>query len=128
MQWYVRGPGRALQKILYANEGIHRPINVHIVTDCEIIANQGNRIMNRDTNAALWAAMDSFARLNYQICYTWIPRESLASNKLCDGLSKDMRHLITSIEQRLESTTLPDAYDDTYGKNKPQSEECLTVR
>lgn len=120
MQWYVRGPGRDLQKILRDNTQCARAVQVHVVTDCEIIAKQGNRRAERDANGALWAGMDYYARLNYQLRYHYFPRDQFAANRLCDALSKDMRHLITSIEQRLDDTVLPDAYDDQYGRQTPQ--------
>ncbi len=111
MQWYVRGPGRE-QKTLNSDKPFARPTRVHVVTDCAIIANQGNRTMARDVNGAFWAGMDHFSRLNYQITYHWFPRDQFVSNRLCDSLSKDMRHLITSIEERLDVVTVPDAYAD----------------
>lgn len=118
MQWYARGPGKELQKV--RQRGISVPIKVYILTDCEIIADQGNHKKDRDANAALWAAMDYFARLNYVIRFKWIPRESLASNRLCDALSKGMRHWITSTEQDLATMVFPDPYDDQYGTQTPE--------
>jgi ribonuclease HI len=114
MQWYVRGPGKDLQKELRQYTGWSA--RVFIVTDCEIIAKQGNRKAERDANGALWAGMDYFARLNYTIHYKYLGRDQLAANRLCDALSKDMRHLITSIEQRLDETEFPDPYDDQFGR------------
>lgn len=117
LQWYVRGPGKDLQKSINAQE-LHRyrPIVVHIVTDCEAIAKQGNREWSRDANAALWASFDYFGRINYELHWHWFERNTFASNRLCDALSKDMRHLITSIEQKLDVMADWDGYDDEYGR------------
>jgi ribonuclease HI len=119
LQWYVRGPGQDLQReIRQQDQFRHRLIDVHIVTDCDVIAKQGRREWDRDTNAAFWAGIDSFSRLNYQLHWHWFPRDQFASNRLCDALSKEMRYLITSIEQKLDVVRTPDAYDDQYGRLK----------
>jgi hypothetical protein len=117
MQWYIRGPGKHLQqnRMQVTSTRYPKPVDVHVVTDCEIIARQGNHEANRDVNGALWAGMDYFSRLNYNIKYHYYPRDQFAANRMCDALSKDMRHLITSIEQRLEEAVIPDTYDDHFG-------------
>lgn len=125
MQWYIRGPGQDLQKELRKqNNGFLREIQVHIVTDCEIIADQGNRTKAREANAALWAGFDHFARLSYKLRFHHFRRDLFAANRACDALSKEMRHLITSIERKMEVASIPDAYDDQLGR--PESDDAVT--
>jgi hypothetical protein len=118
MQWYSRGPGKDLRKKI--NAFMPRLVTVHIVTDCEIIAKQGNKKADRNANAAFWAAMDYFPRIGYNLSYHYFPREQFASNRACDSLSKDMRHLISSIEERVGIVVPPNAYDDSFGQPTPQ--------
>jgi ribonuclease HI len=116
MMWYSRGPGKDLQKQLReaTQVGIApRMVQVHIITDCEIIADQGRRIKARDTNRPLWQTMDDFERLGYSFHWYHVERDLLAANRLCDFLSKEMRKATMQIQ-------LPDVYDDQYGLPKAE--------
>jgi hypothetical protein len=116
LMWYHRGPAAELRAQKRRDQPNRLPtINVHIVTDCEIIAKQGQRKANREANAALWAAFDVFERQGFRFTFHHIPRDLFTANRVCDILSKDMRHLIEAIEQRLDSHPYPDAYDDQSG-------------
>lgn len=122
MQWYARGPGKDLQRDIRQKEWPRRAVIVDILTDCEIIAEQGQRKKAREVNAALWAGLDTFNRLNYFLRWHYMRRETTAANRLCDTLSKDMRYLITSIEQKLDVAIIPDPYNDQFGR--PRSEDA----
>lgn len=96
MHWYSRAIGKTLQhKIMKESDYISpRPVNIHIVTDCDIIAEQGNRRANREVNMPYWKALDDFERQNYNLVFHWIPRDTYEANKRCDVLSKRMRLFI----------------------------------
>jgi hypothetical protein len=116
MMWYSRGPAVTLREQKRRKNPYQFPrISIHIVTDCKVIAEQGQGKMSRNANEALWASFDVFERQGFVFTFHFIPRDNFTANRVCDGLSKDMRHLIESIEQRLDTQTYPDVYNDQPG-------------
>jgi ribonuclease HI len=124
MLWYTRGPGKALHiKIKAATPvGIApRLINVHVVTDCKIIADQGNNTVERETNLPLWRTIEAYERLGYKMYWHHVERELLAVNRLCDDLSKEMRRAILQLP-------VPNIYDDQYRLQQSCSAEQNSVQ
>ncbi len=112
--WYSHKRGKDLQKQRMA-AGHPFILNIHIFTDCEIIANQGNKQMARETNMPLWWAIDAFERAGFNLIFHWIPRDTYRLNQACDRISKSMRLLITDqleIFDSAESNTDDENKDD----------------
>lgn len=110
MLWYHNGPARLLRNQIKeeTNAGIApRLIQIHIITDCDIIARQGNKEAKADANAPLWKALFAYESLGYQFHWHWIPRETAAANRLCDSVSKSMRIANKELDT-------PDIYDDSF--------------
>jgi ribonuclease HI len=125
MMWYSHGPGQDLLKSrrATAKTGVMYSLpHVHILTDCEVIAKQGNRTWSRDANAPLWRAMEGFTTLGYRISWHFADRDTSAANRLCDALSKAARRAVQAI-------VLPDPYDDRFGepRSPDQSATCGSI-
>lgn len=109
LAWYSRGIGKARlhDRLTSGVIGGQRMLHVHIVTDSETVANQGNRITRRKANEEWWAALDTIASKGYQLHWHWMARDRLGLNILSDYLSRTSREAI-------EAVRLPDgatAYD-----------------
>jgi ribonuclease HI len=99
LQWYTRAPyteGAVSNRRIRTDTGIMVMPIIHIFTDCDVIAKQGNYQMARDANAAYWAALDYFKYM-YDIYFHWIPRDVIPANKFADYLSKSARHVIQDL-------------------------------
>lgn len=67
-------------------------LNVHVLTDSQVIANWGNRAMSPDgnlprSNIAYWAAMREFRRLGYHCHFHWARRSTTQLNWVADLLA-----------------------------------------
>jgi hypothetical protein len=96
MLWYARGPGRKRVRELYRTNPGARVV-IHIVTDAEIIAAQGNSQAGRHENRELWVAMDAFADRGYKLVWHHINRDRLGLNMLTDHLSRQERLTMTDL-------------------------------
>jgi hypothetical protein len=90
LDWYTdhAGPGRRRQKELQANG---RNMEIHIVTDSQVIATCGMHPESRHSHQALWASIDAFRTLGYGITFHHIPRDVVDLNILADAISRQAR-------------------------------------
>lgn len=102
LTWYSRthGPAR-LHDLRVRHRRPESCLQVHIVSDSEIVVHQGQGKVRRKANYELWAAMDAVAALGYMIHWHWVGRDRLALNMVTDHLSRLAR-------QAAESIKLPD--------------------
>lgn len=108
--WYSRNAGKALQA--HRTNLLNFGINIHLITDCRIIAEQGNKLVVRDTNLPLWLAIDCYERYGYKLKYHWIERDTVEMNNVCDRLSKDLRLFVQNIELKLDTANIVDTLTD----------------
>lgn len=76
---------------------------VHILTDSQVIANEGTKAANLSeelprSRIALWAAMREFRRLGYRLTYHWTPRSSYDLNLVADLISSLCRRQVITID------------------------------
>jgi ribonuclease HI len=96
MVWYSSGVGH--QRIQdMRSRGMVRPVKVHIITDSEILVNQGNGGAHRKAARELWASMDAYITGGYQFHWHWCPRDTVGLNMLTDHLSRESRQAIQGI-------------------------------
>lgn len=109
MMWYSRNPGKIRHKRLAKQFGHPVTLKVHIITDNEITAKQGNGKAKRNTNIELWSGLDYISRLGYSFTFHWVGRSNIGLNLLTDHISRESR-------KALENVTIPDGcsiYDFT---------------
>ena len=111
MLWYSRGPGSKRMQRLLAQYGYAQEIKVHIITDSDITAKQGNGKAARKTNIELWAAMDMFTRLGYKFTFHWVRRDNVGLNMLVDHIAREARRSLENIELP-EGTSIYDVSPD----------------
>lgn len=88
LQWYMEGPGHnKLATCIKAG----RYVDVRILTDAKLLADQGNRVSGRKACRPLWAAFDYIAGMGYNLHWHWMGRNRTALNRLADLLSRDCR-------------------------------------
>jgi ribonuclease HI len=105
MLWYSEGPGK--ERLKWRASGRTTPLGqVHILTDCQTLAKQGNGFVRRDRNRPLWAALEKIAEQGYQFHWHWMPREACALNQWADRQSKLMRTTLTRIDQAMQQDLL----------------------
>lgn len=102
--WYTQNLGKEhLKQKAYHPGSSAACMHVHILTDSENVANQGERRQQRKANKALWAAMDSFAADGYALHWHWVARSRTALNKWADQRSRRIRVSIEAIDKMFES-------------------------
>ena len=69
-------------------------IKILIVSDSQLTIKQGRGEYARNANGFLWASIDYFASLGYDISWKWVPRNSNPVNTYCDATAGDMRKMI----------------------------------
>lgn len=99
LAWYVEGPGRArlLDKL---TKDINARVNVHIVTDSEIVAKQGEGKASRRKGRPYWAMIEALEQNGLCIRWHWQKRQALGLNRLCDymaGLCRRSVEVITAV-------------------------------
>jgi hypothetical protein len=99
LMWIEAHRGKILR------ESLDRPIAVHIISDNEATVISGNTLAKRTAGAAnvirhypLWAAVQQYDRLGYELRYHWMRRDKLALNMVADALSVAARKANQSIE------------------------------
>jgi hypothetical protein len=88
--WYTDkgGPGRQRrQEATRAN----RQMQIHIVTDSEIVAKAGNNACARHSHQMLWAAFDACQNQGYVLTFHHVGRDVINLNVLVDELSRQAR-------------------------------------
>ncbi len=99
--WYANNLGkRALKN---SSDGL---IKVYVITDCDIIAKQGNKEVGREQNSPLWSFFDQYECRGYVFKWFYLARDTSEVNRECDALSKQMRLLVQTIDDRLTNIQL----------------------
>lgn len=90
LSWYTGrdGPGRARRRELQA---ANRQMQVHIVTDSQIIAMAGNRPESRRAHQELWKAFDEFRNRGFVLTFHFVERARINLNVLVDEVSRQAR-------------------------------------
>lgn len=122
MLWYSRGPGRKRLKTLQGRHGIAKLLNVHIITDSAVTANQGNGQARRNTNCELWTAMNQFHRMGYNFKWHWLERDTIGLNALTDHISRESRKNLENV-QLPEGASIYDFNPDDSPDDPEDSEE-----
>ena len=96
MAWYTAkdNPGRRRRKEVTA---LGRKMQIHVVTDSEVVANAGNIPERRHSHAELWAAFDAYAALGYQFTFHHVPRGVVNLNILVDEISRQARVAMSDV-------------------------------
>lgn len=98
MLWFAANHGK---RRIEQNGG--RPLEVHIITDSQTIANHGKIVEEGDAadsiaNRALWAAMQSLGRRGYNFTWHWVPRMQLELNWAADQIAGKSRLALKAVK------------------------------
>jgi ribonuclease HI len=74
-------------------------LQVHVITDSNLVARCGNGEQNRIANAELWFLFDAFRRKGIRTQFHWIPRDHVDLNRFADELAGRARLAIVDLEQ-----------------------------
>jgi ribonuclease HI len=89
-----------------------RPLNVHVVTDSRVIANQGTAVElagnESVANRALWMSMKALSRQGFVFHYHWIERLTVELNWGADQMAGKARIALNDL---VLEDFLPDAED-----------------
>jgi len=92
LDWYTDrsgpAPGRRRQKELQKNG---RNMEIHIVTDSQVIAACGMHPESRHAHRALWASIDAFRADGYNLTFHHVRRDVIDLNILVDEVSRQAR-------------------------------------
>lgn len=90
LSWYTGrdGPGRHRRRELQA---VNRQMQIHVVTDSQIIAIAGNRPESRRSHQELWAAFDEYRKRGFALTFHFIERDRVDLNVLADEISRQAR-------------------------------------
>jgi ribonuclease HI len=91
LAWYEEHHGN-----LVRHRGLEN-IRVHIITDSQLTANQGNRQVNRKANRQLWESINYFESINYRFHWHWAPRELIGLNVFSDDISRQARKFMDQV-------------------------------
>lgn len=97
MSWYTgnkKAPGRRRRKELAE---IGRCMEIHVVTDSRITAQNGMHPESRHTHLEWWAAVDAYRTRGYNLTFHHMVRNSTNLNILADALSRQSRLAIESV-------------------------------
>lgn len=86
------------------------PVKVAIVTDCEMVAFQGNRLVAGlkslaavAANAPLWHALMAYHRDGYSLRFIQKNRSTSALNSLADAWAGNYRHAISAVDPPVDA-------------------------
>ncbi len=109
LSWYVEGPGRNLlhEKLMISPAAA---VKIHIITDSETVAKQGQGRANRRCGHYYWQMFEAIQESGFEIGWHHLGRTKLSLNCLCDYLAGTCRK---SIDVVTAVTTPPGttAYD-----------------
>lgn len=90
LSWYTGkdGPGRIRRRELQA---VNRQMQVHIVTDSQIIATAGNRPESRRSHKELWSAFDEYRKRGFVLTFHFVERSRVDMNILADEVARQAR-------------------------------------
>ena len=103
MIWYAGkdGPGKA-RRAAAAARG--RGVEIHVVTDSQVVVTQGSSPGSRKAHRELWAAMDAYAHSGYNIRYHHVGRDIADMNILMDEISRCARVAMQDVYQTAVTT------------------------
>ena len=90
LNWYSSKDGPGPSQLKEKREK-GKNLNVHVISDNEIIVNCGKFPASRKAHKALWAAMDFFANQGYAIKYHHVKRNVIRLNVLVDEVARRSR-------------------------------------
>ena len=90
MTWYTdkQGPARRRKRELQA---VGRQMQIHMVTDSQVVATSGNRPESRKSHKAIWAAFDMYRQNGYAITFHYVERDRINLNVLVDEVARQSR-------------------------------------
>jgi hypothetical protein len=90
LSWYTGkdGPGTHRRKEKLA---LGKQMQVHIVTDSQIIAMAGNNPESRNTHQELWKAFDEYRARGFVITFHFVDRARVNMNVLVDEVARQAR-------------------------------------
>jgi len=90
LSWYTGkdGPGRHRQREL---SQLNRFMQVHIVTDSQVIATSGNRPASRRAHQELWAVFEAYQKRGFEFTFHFVERDRVDLNILVDEVSRQAR-------------------------------------
>lgn len=77
-----------------------KPARIHVITDCEVVKNAGNKKASRKSNRALWYFLGALERELGSVEFHWMPRESTTLNRFADRVAGISRLLIKDTIER----------------------------
>lgn len=101
LSWYTSkdGPGARRRREL---QSVDRQMNIHIVTDSQIIATAGNNPESRRSHQELWAAFDEYRKRGFILTFHFVGRDTVDMNVLADEVSRQAR---LDVEQTYDRAT-----------------------
>lgn len=90
LSWYTGkdGPGMRQRKEKIA---LGKQMQVHIITDSQIIAMSGNNPESRKSHQELWKAFDEYRKRGFVITFHFVDRSRVNLNVLMDEVSRQAR-------------------------------------
>lgn len=93
MLWYSSHIGKGVRK-----DYPKKLIDVHVITDSKVVANQGGRValrkMDGIANRALWASISDIARQGYKFHWHWVERLTSELNWAADQMAGSARKAV----------------------------------
>jgi hypothetical protein len=129
MTWYGGSKGPGMMRLKQAQLE-SRNLNIHIVTDSEIIARAGNNPESRRSYKELWAAFDVWRLQGFNIKFHHVGRDIVPLNVLVDAVSRqarlDMKETMGRAVKQLQKKYpgIPDEvsiYDFAVWRDKPEA-------
>jgi hypothetical protein len=99
LTWYTGrdGPGRQRQRDI-AKTG--RQLEIHIVTDSEIVAKTAKNPESRKSHRELWAALDAYVARGFLLTFHYVARDRVNLNILVDQVSRRARLTMSDVYQQ----------------------------
>lgn len=96
ISWYAEGPGRALLLSLRRHDP-RATVRVHVVTDSEIVARQGDGKASRRKGGCYWKMIEALEAAGFETRWHWMARNRLGLNRLCDYLAGLCRRSVDTV-------------------------------
>ena len=104
LAWYHANVGKLVRK-----QNKSKLLEVHCICDNETVVRQGQREMDRDANAPLWAAIDQCLRNGYLATWHWARRDTIGLNSLVDHVSRCARLAVSELSMDSMVPEMPGA-------------------
>jgi hypothetical protein len=97
--WYTDGDGPGKKRRKEALRA-GRSLQIHIITDSEVVAKAGTNVTSRHAHPMLWAAYDACAAQGYTLVFHHVRRNQVNLNVLVDELSRCARQDLQGTQAR----------------------------